>query len=72
MTGTVHQTITSPCINVCQMNPATGWCEGCLRSIEEITAWGRLNESQRMAICADLPHRRTSALKATPHSKRST
>ena len=71
MTSAVQQPITSPCINVCKMNSATGWCEGCLRSIDEITAWGRLNESQRLAICADLPRRRTSAFKATPLSKRS-
>ena len=71
MTSAVPQTITSPCINVCQLNPATGWCEGCLRSIDEITAWGRLNESQRLVICADLPRRRTGSLKATPLGKRS-
>ena len=71
MTSPVPQPITSPCINVCQMNPTTGWCVGCLRSIDEITAWGRLNESQRLVIWADLPRRRTGSLKATPLGKRS-
>ena len=29
----------SPCINVCSMNNATGYCEGCYRTIEEIQGW---------------------------------
>ena len=26
----------SPCINVCRMDAATGWCAGCLRTIDEM------------------------------------
>ncbi|MDH5338586.1 MAG: DUF1289 domain-containing protein, partial [Rubrivivax sp.] len=34
--------VPSPCINVCQMDEATGWCRGCLRTIDEIALWGSL------------------------------
>ena len=31
--------VESPCINVCSMNGATGYCNGCYRTIEEIQSW---------------------------------
>jgi predicted Fe-S protein YdhL (DUF1289 family) len=45
-----EQPVPSPCVNVCRMNPGSGWCEGCWRSIDEIAAWSRLDESQRLAV----------------------
>ncbi|MDO9217322.1 MAG: DUF1289 domain-containing protein, partial [Lacisediminimonas sp.] len=30
----------SPCIDICRMEQHTGLCVGCLRTIDEITAWG--------------------------------
>lgn len=49
--------IESPCIKVCVVHPETRLCTGCARSIEEITAWGRLSTEARRAILADLPNR---------------
>ena len=40
------------------MDPVTGWCEGCLRTIDEIAAWGALDERARRAIWKRLPSRR--------------
>lgn len=48
----------SPCINVCQMDEASGWCKGCLRTIDEIMVWSRLSDAQRVAVLAQLPQRR--------------
>ena len=31
---------SSPCISVCRMTEKTGLCEGCFRTIDEITGWG--------------------------------
>ena len=31
---------SSPCISVCRMTEATGLCEGCFRTLDEITGWG--------------------------------
>lgn len=42
--------VPSPCISVCQMDPATKQCKGCYRTVEEIAAWSRLDDTQRLAI----------------------
>lgn len=31
---------SSPCISVCRMSEKTGLCEGCFRTLDEITGWG--------------------------------
>ncbi|MBL8699020.1 MAG: DUF1289 domain-containing protein [Alphaproteobacteria bacterium] len=41
---------TSPCIAVCRLDPATGLCIGCGRSIDEIANWPDLGEAERRAI----------------------
>jgi hypothetical protein len=50
--------VASPCINICRLDAATGWCEGCLRSIDEIAGWGRLDDAGRLAVLQRLPARR--------------
>jgi predicted Fe-S protein YdhL (DUF1289 family) len=47
----------SPCINICRMHAGTGWCEGCARTIDEIAAWGGLDEATRQRVWAELPQR---------------
>ncbi|GAB2905784.1 hypothetical protein GCM10027093_49740 [Paraburkholderia jirisanensis] len=42
--------VPSPCINVCRMNPATGWCDGCLRTIDEIASWSLLDDTAKRAV----------------------
>ncbi|GLT24130.1 hypothetical protein GCM10007933_36020 [Zoogloea oryzae] len=54
-------TIQSPCTSVCRMNPATGYCEGCFRTIPEITDWGRAGDDRKRAILADIASRRAAA-----------
>lgn len=49
--------VASPCINVCRMDEATGWCEGCLRTIDEIAAWSALDDGGRRAVLVQLPAR---------------
>jgi predicted Fe-S protein YdhL (DUF1289 family) len=50
--------VPSPCINICRMDAVTGWCEGCLRSLDEIATWSGLNDLQRRSVVAQLPARR--------------
>jgi uncharacterized protein len=50
--------ITSPCISVCRMDEASGWCEGCLRTLDEIAVWSLLDEAERQAVCQQLGQRR--------------
>lgn len=42
--------VPSPCVGVCRMVAATGLCEGCWRSIDEIVAWGRADDSERLRV----------------------
>lgn len=39
----------SPCVNVCRMSSASGLCEGCWRTLDEIRDWGCLDDGQRKA-----------------------
>jgi hypothetical protein len=61
MAATPNRGAASPCINVCQMDAATGWCRGCLRTIAEIAAWGHLDEAGRRGVLAQLAGRRAAA-----------
>ncbi|OLP61452.1 hypothetical protein BJF93_00510 [Xaviernesmea oryzae] len=51
----------SPCILVCSIDPSTGLCLGCARTLEEIGAWSGLDDAQRGRIMAQLPARRDAA-----------
>ena len=50
-------TVPSPCTAVCEMDPATGWCKGCHRTLDEIADWALLDADARRAIWAQLPAR---------------
>lgn len=50
--------IGSPCINVCRMNDASGYCEGCRRTLEEIACWSGYSPAQKRAVLVQLPARR--------------
>ena len=46
--------VPSPCISVCRMHEPTGWCEGCLRTLDEIGAWSQLGDADKRAVWATL------------------
>jgi len=39
------------------MNPQTGLCEGCLRTIEEIAAWSAMTPEEKRSVLEQLPSR---------------
>lgn len=49
--------VITPCIKVCVMDEATGFCLGCGRKIEEIGGWSQMSDSQRIHIMEQLPDR---------------
>jgi uncharacterized protein len=57
--------VASPCIDVCRMDQRTGLCEGCLRTIDEIAAWGALTESMKREVLANIAARRAALSDAT-------
>lgn len=50
--------VASPCIDVCRMDAATGLCIGCLRTLDEISAWSRASGDERQNILAAVERRR--------------
>ena len=57
MTSELQAPVPSPCINLCQMDPATGLCKGCLRTIDEIVAWGTASDDAKRAVWAEIRRR---------------
>jgi predicted Fe-S protein YdhL (DUF1289 family) len=47
----------SPCIGVCIIDPATGFCRGCARTIREIAGWLDFAPEERRRIVEALPLR---------------
>ncbi len=53
--------LPSPCISVCRMDAASGLCEGCLRTLDEITAWAMLDNRGKRAVWALIEQRAATA-----------
>ena len=49
--------VASPCTGICRMNPDTGLCQGCLRTLDEIAAWSAMTAEEKRAALARLPGR---------------
>ena len=52
----------SPCVKVCQMDPAHGLCLGCARTLDEIARWASMTDEERDRIISELPDRRGQVL----------
>lgn len=52
--------IPTPCIGVCKIEAASGWCLGCGRSGEEIAAWQNAAPDFKRRVWSCLPRRRAS------------
>lgn len=49
--------VLSPCISVCRMDAATGLCEGCFRTLDEIAEWSILDDEEKRAVWRQLAQR---------------
>ncbi len=56
----IDHTVVSPCIGVCWLNEDNGWCEGCLRSADEIRDWLIMSRDQKLELLQQLAERRSS------------
>jgi predicted Fe-S protein YdhL (DUF1289 family) len=43
---------STPCIKVCLLDPHSGLCTGCGRTLEEIARWSDITEAERLALMA--------------------
>jgi predicted Fe-S protein YdhL (DUF1289 family) len=57
--------VPSPCTSVCRIDPRTGWCEGCARTLDEIAAWGTLPDAAKLLIWDALVGRRSALAQAS-------
>ena len=53
--------VESPCVKVCVVDPRTGLCLGCHRTVEEIAGWSAMTREARRAVMAELPKREKRA-----------
>ena len=54
----------SPCIDVCVLDPDSGLCRGCARTLDEIARWSELSDVERERVLAALPERKQRGRKA--------
>jgi predicted Fe-S protein YdhL (DUF1289 family) len=55
--------IESPCVKICVVDPTTGFCVGCYRTLDEIAAWSAMSPEARREVIAELPARRAAPRK---------
>ena len=49
--------VASPCVNICIVHPHANICTGCFRTIDEISSWSNMSETERRGIIKELPNR---------------
>jgi prolyl-tRNA editing enzyme YbaK/EbsC (Cys-tRNA(Pro) deacylase)/predicted Fe-S protein YdhL (DUF1289 family) len=49
--------VPSPCISVCRMNAASGLCEGCFRTRDEIAQWSGADDAGKRRIWTSIGQR---------------
>jgi uncharacterized protein len=47
----------SPCDRTCRIDPETGWCLGCRRTLREIADWPMLNPGEKHRLLRALDDR---------------
>jgi uncharacterized protein len=51
------QITSTPCVTICRIDQATGFCIGCGRTSLEIGRWVEMSEPERLALMDRLPDR---------------
>ncbi len=54
--------ISSPCVGVCEMDPESGLCRGCLRNGAEIAVWRDAQDAERQEILQRIKSRRIAGI----------
>lgn len=58
--------VPSPCVNICRMDRRTGLCEGCYRTIDEITRWSTADDGFKRAVWTEVRRREQAQFDAPP------
>ena len=57
--GEDSASVASPCTSVCIIDPITGLCGGCFRTLEEISGWIDFSATEKRKVIAALDARRS-------------
>ena len=58
--GRFDTTIASPCVQICQIDDASGCCIGCLRAIDEIREWPIMTAPEKTRVLENVAARRAA------------
>ena len=53
----------SPCVKICAIDPQSGRCTGCGRTLSEIAAWASISAAERRRLMTELELRPLAAPK---------
>jgi len=62
----VPEDVPSPCSSVCRMDPLSGFCEGCLRTLPEIAGWSRMDDATRRKVWRAIESRARAGIRRAP------
>ncbi|MGN5479564.1 DUF1289 domain-containing protein [Cupriavidus basilensis] len=51
--------VANPCINICRMDQAGKYCQGCGRTLVEIGRWEQMTDTERAEVMASVLARRS-------------
>lgn len=50
--------VPSPCAKVCALDPRSGYCVGCYRTIDEVANWVEMSAEDKRAVLERVAQRR--------------
>jgi uncharacterized protein len=58
--GAESGSVASPCTSVCIIDPVTGLCGGCFRTLEEIAGWIDFSTAEKRKVISALDARQSN------------
>jgi len=53
--------VPSPCVKICVLDPASGMCRGCYRTIEEVAQWVEYTTEEKLGVLERVAQRKKEA-----------
>lgn len=53
--------VESPCVRDCTIDAVSGFCQGCYRTLREISCWSSYTPPQQRALLAVIERRKTAS-----------
>lgn len=50
--------VPSPCISICTIDEATGFCQGCFRTMDEVASWLYFDDTQKLQVLRNIEQRK--------------